>query len=355
MRRDYTRTVAVLFCFLVLTCHATEQDEMNEELIGWQGASFDPQSVFGQAYASGPVKVSEQPLAFVWKEFISRDEAKHIAHLAAPRLRRSLVGDGQQSDEIRSSYGMFIPRFYDATIAGIEDRLAKWTGLPYVNQEEMQVLRYSPGQNYKQHMDSNGRMATVLIYLTDTEEGGETAFPSTTDEHWTDISLKPEGLSPDCAEGHVAVKPEVGTALLFYSMPPGSEDDESLRIVDKFSLHTGCPPAEGQIKWTATIWSHFDAFRPEGFSEDLPKPDMPDPAVCEDLEPRCKMWAEAGECEKNEPYMVGAGSAFGHCGVSCGSCSPCPAGDAACLIANRERLGYIGDLKAELERLFPSA
>ena len=30
----------------------------------------------------------------------------------------------------------------------------------------MQVLRYSPGQRYKQHMDANGRMCTVLIYLT---------------------------------------------------------------------------------------------------------------------------------------------------------------------------------------------
>lgn len=30
----------------------------------------------------------------------------------------------------------------------------------------LQVLRYSPGQRYKQHMDSNGRMCTILIYLT---------------------------------------------------------------------------------------------------------------------------------------------------------------------------------------------
>lgn len=41
--------------------------------------------------------------------------------------------------QIRSSYGMFIPRYYDETIAAIEDRLAKWTGLPQVNQEEIQV------------------------------------------------------------------------------------------------------------------------------------------------------------------------------------------------------------------------
>ena len=41
-----------------------------------------------------------------------------------------------------------------------------------------QVLRYGPGQKYGAHMDSliddSPRMATVLLYLHDTEEGGET-------------------------------------------------------------------------------------------------------------------------------------------------------------------------------------
>jgi hypothetical protein len=44
-----------------------------------------------------------------------------------------------------------------------------------------QVLRYGVGQKYGAHMDSlidsSPRMATVLIYLAETEEGGETAFP----------------------------------------------------------------------------------------------------------------------------------------------------------------------------------
>lgn len=137
------------------------------------------------------------------------------------------------------------------------------------------------------------RHGVVSRLRADTPEGGETAFPATTDEHWADIALKPGGLSRDCAEGHVAVKPEVGTALLFHSMPPGAETDEALRAVDRFSLHTGCPPAEGQLKWTATVWVHFDAFRPETFSEQVPKEPMPDPAVCRDSDPSCKMWAGA--------------------------------------------------------------
>ena len=34
------------------------------------------------------------------------------------------------------------------------------------HQLPLQVLRYSPGQRYKPHMDAYSRMATVLIYLT---------------------------------------------------------------------------------------------------------------------------------------------------------------------------------------------
>ena len=127
----------------------------------------------------------------------------------------------------------------------------------------------------------------------DTPSGGETAFPRTNDSDWLDLSLKPHGLSA-CAEGHVAVKPEIGTALLFYSMAPGAERNESLRTVDRFSLHTGCPPGEGQLKWTATIWIHCDPFRPEHFSMQYPKRQMQDPVVCKDLGgAACRVWAGA--------------------------------------------------------------
>lgn len=42
--------------------------------------------------------------------------------------------------QIRNSYGMFIPRAYDAITNTVEERLSNWTGLPRVNQEDMQVL-----------------------------------------------------------------------------------------------------------------------------------------------------------------------------------------------------------------------
>eukprot|EP00892_Ulva_mutabilis_P006527 jgi/Ulvmu1/4246/UM192_0006.1 len=333
------------------SCESVVQDESGDMLIGWGGATYDPRETFG-IEPTAPVKVSDKPLAYVWKNFISRREARHIAELALPQLRQSRVGDNQEATDIRSSYGMFIPRYQDEIVAAVEERVANWTGLPVVNQEGIQVLRYSPGQKYKKHMDAHGRLATILIYLSDTEVGGEMAFPETTDAHWTDISLKPAGLSPDCAEGHVAVKPEVGTALLFYSMAPGAEADETLRTPDPFSLHTGCPPAEGQIKWTSTIWVHFDPFRPEEYSTDYPKEPMWDIGRCDNADPHCDMWAERGECNNSAQYMVGANGGTPHCLKACKVCTPCAHADHACDIANRERLGLLGDLDAEVASLF---
>lgn len=73
-------------------------------------------------------------------------------------------------------------RLQDPIISRIEDRLAAWTHLNVSHQEDMQILRYGIGQKYGAHYDSlvegSPRVATVLLYLSNsTQEGGETAFP----------------------------------------------------------------------------------------------------------------------------------------------------------------------------------
>lgn len=56
------------------------------------------------------------------------------------------------------------------------------------NGEDIQVLRYEHGQKYDPHYDyfvdkvniahGGHRIATVLMYLSDVEKGGETIFPN---------------------------------------------------------------------------------------------------------------------------------------------------------------------------------
>lgn len=191
----------------------------------------------------------------------------------------------------------------------------------------LQVLRYGEGQRYKPHMDSNGRMCTLLIYLSgarawppvpycghrcptvrplsrpaglvtvaracaDTAEGGETAFPKTTNANYLDPSYVPDqAAASECARGHIHVRPRRGTALLFYSLPLDAAATQDLETVDPFSLHTGCPPTKG-LKWTGTVWVHTKPFRPEGYTEAF-KPPLPDPAVCGNFHEKCEQWASA--------------------------------------------------------------
>eukprot|EP01026_Neomeris_dumetosa_P020946 TRINITY_DN1848_c1_g1_i2.p1 TRINITY_DN1848_c1_g1~~TRINITY_DN1848_c1_g1_i2.p1 ORF type:complete len:115 (-),score=5.46 TRINITY_DN1848_c1_g1_i2:55-399(-) len=95
-----------------------------EKLIGWEGETFDRKAIFG-SYNNARNNPSAQqwietmswsPRAFVYHNFLSEEECNHVIKLAATQLRRStVVGDkeGGNVDEIRTSYGMFISRYYD--------------------------------------------------------------------------------------------------------------------------------------------------------------------------------------------------------------------------------------------------
>ena len=65
---------------------------------------------------------------------------------------------------------------------------ALFAQIPVSHGEGLQVLHYQAGEKYEPHWDYfqdqvnqvNGgqRVATMLMYLTDVEEGGETVFPN---------------------------------------------------------------------------------------------------------------------------------------------------------------------------------
>ena len=97
-----------------------------------------------------------------------------LMQVAAPQMRRSTVvghKGGGVVDNIRTSYGTFIKRLHDPVIARIEQKIAKWTNTTIAQQEDIQVLRYVDGQKYGAHQDGLGRLATIVMFLADTEEG----------------------------------------------------------------------------------------------------------------------------------------------------------------------------------------
>jgi prolyl 4-hydroxylase len=286
--------------------------------------------------------ISWHPRAYYFHNFITNEEADHVIKLAKPYLKRStVVGEGPDSsvvNNIRTSYGTFLQRYIDPVVKSLEDRVALYTRINVTHQEDAQILRYGHGQKYGAHMDvledGSPRVATILIYLTTPEEGGETAFPATKDSDWVSAEVKARiAKNPsECAKGHVYAPAKKGDALLFWSLYPDGHKRDAL------TLHTGCPVTRG-LKYTFTKWIHTQPFRPEGFGVEYPLPPLPE--LCEDVHDQCGEWAEAGECEHNHGFMVGDTSGLGACRLACGECEKCEEEDVACKSRNRERSGYL--------------
>ncbi|CAA2991517.1 probable prolyl 4-hydroxylase 4 [Olea europaea subsp. europaea] len=259
--------------------------------------------------------VSWKPRAFVYEGFLTKDECNHLISLAKSELKRSAVADNESGkstlSEVRTSSGMFIPKSKDPIVDGIEEKIAAWTFLRKENGEDIQVLRYEPGQKYDPHHDyfvdkvnlarGGHRIATSLMYLSDVEKGGETVFLSAEEtSHRRSVSVD-EDLS-ECGRKGIAVKPRKGDALLFFSLYPDA-------VPDPTSLHAGCPVIEGE-KWSATKWIHVDSFDKVVGSN----------GTCTDANENCERWASLGECTKNLEYMVGSSDLPGYCRKSCKAC-----------------------------------
>eukprot|EP01094_Clydonella_sp_ATCC50884_P026442 TRINITY_DN7251_c0_g1_i1.p1 TRINITY_DN7251_c0_g1~~TRINITY_DN7251_c0_g1_i1.p1 ORF type:complete len:291 (-),score=75.66 TRINITY_DN7251_c0_g1_i1:2-811(-) len=189
---------------------------------------------------NGPIHViSWEPRVFLYKGFVSEEEADYLVSKAKPLLEPSrVVGkDGDILSDVRTSSGTFMETNADPIMMAIEERIAKWSMIPKEHGESFYVLEYQLGQQYKAHHDyfegeaapryignSGQRTATVLTYLSTPEEGGETVFPL----------------------AGITVRPDKGDAVLFHSHLPNGE-------LDPMSLHGGNPVIRG-IKYCMTKW-----------------------------------------------------------------------------------------------------
>ncbi|CAI8608972.1 unnamed protein product [Vicia faba] len=206
--------------------------------------------------------ISWEPRAFFYHHFLTKDECEHLINIAKPNMRKSLVVESDNNgtahnvlSRVRTSTGTFLKRGQDQIVRNIEKRIADFTFIPVEHGEELQILHYEVGQEYVPHHDyftdeynlwnGGNRIATMLMYLSDAEEGGETVFPNAKANFssvpwWNELS--------DCGKKGLSIKPKMGGAILFWSMKPDSSLDPS-------SLHGSCPVIKSD-KWSATKWLH---------------------------------------------------------------------------------------------------
>ncbi|KAI3459718.1 hypothetical protein Pfo_016381 [Paulownia fortunei] len=200
-----------------------------------------------------PEIVSWSPRIIVFHNFLSAEECDYLRAIAKPRLQVSTVVDTRTGkgikSKVRTSSGMFLSaeeRKYPM-IQAIEKRISVYSHVPVENGERIQVLRYEKNQLYRPHHDyfsdtfnlkfGGQRVATMLMYLSDNVEGGETYFS--------------KAGSGECSCGGkmltgLCVKPLKGDAVLFWSMGLDGQSDPN-------SLHGGCEVLAGE-KWSATKW-----------------------------------------------------------------------------------------------------
>lgn len=130
------------------------------------------------------------PLVLSVKDFLGKDESRHVREVARPSMQYSAVtlmdkDKGKLSSDWRTSQSTFV-RAKDDIMVALERRTASLTRLPKGNQEDLQVLRYEQTEKYSAHNDyfdpwlyqndrstlnliQNGRrnrLATVFWYLS---------------------------------------------------------------------------------------------------------------------------------------------------------------------------------------------
>ena len=215
-------------------------------------------------------QLSWSPRAQVYHNFLTPEECDHLIALARDEMSAASVVDkktgASKPSDVRTSTGHFLRRGEDEVVFRIEERIAAFAMIPADHGEGMQILRYTRGQKYDPHFDyfqddenvkhGGQRVATVLMYLSDVDKGGETVFPKGEPlaaeyrAQRTPMDGDGDGVSKrfpsSCAAGKAHVAPRKGSALLFWSVDPMGHDDPN-------SLHGGCAVEQGE-KWTATKW-----------------------------------------------------------------------------------------------------
>ena len=99
----------------------------------------------------------------------------------------------------------------------------------FLEHENFQVVNYGHGGSLKMHQDHSPfhftrRLTTFMVYLSSTEEGGNTVFPLL----------------------GTTVPPRQGTALFWHTVTSSGYQDQRMK-------HLGCPVVYGD-KWIVNKW-----------------------------------------------------------------------------------------------------
>ncbi|MFC5528205.1 prolyl hydroxylase family protein [Cohnella yongneupensis] len=173
----------------------------------------------------------DEPLILILDNVLSAMECEALIDLAKSRLQRAKIGSTHLESDVRTNSSMFFEESENELVLKVETRVSELMGIPVSHAEPLQILHYKAGDQYKPHYDYfttgqvvNNRISTLVMYLNDVEEGGETYFPSL----------------------RLSVMPKRGRAVYF-------EYFYNDNLLNELTLHAGNPVTVGE-KWVATQW-----------------------------------------------------------------------------------------------------
>jgi len=175
-----------------------------------------------QMEASAPKKedmwvetVLLEPRVFLVHNILSLSECDHLIALAKRHgMQKALIQpygeSGLVESSTRTNTAAWLNFKEDSVVASLEEKMAALTGTTPEQAENLQILHYAHGKEFKAHHDffdpatdppenfaqGGNRRYTFLVYLQTPEEGGGTKF-----------------MHPN-----VTIKADPGTAILFYDM-----------------------------------------------------------------------------------------------------------------------------------------
>jgi len=186
------------------------------------------------------------PILYVVDNFLSNVECDAFIEASEGRLQPSTVInlDNEFQHENRTSENCWIEHDANDIVHEVSKRFSILVQMPIRNAEQYKLVYYKKGAQYKPHFDSfdyetedgkkywepgGQRMITVIAYLNDVEEGGETGFP----------------------ELGINIPPKKGDAVVFHNTL--TNDTTTHPKINPRSLHGGMPVIKGE-KWIVNLW-----------------------------------------------------------------------------------------------------
>ena len=178
--------------------------------------------------------VCSAPRITRFSNLFTADECAYLAEAADPMFEPAPTVDERTGklimNPVRTSDTAVFPWIAeDPAVHALNRRIAAASGTDVRQGEPLQVLRYTPGQEYKPHIDAipgfdNQRILTMLVYLNEDFDGGETHF-----------------LKCD-----LTVRGRAGDAILFENVDADGRPNSD-------AVHAGLPVTRG-VKILASRW-----------------------------------------------------------------------------------------------------